>query len=97
MTYDELGQAPIGCVLGSLRAHAADRTLRSGATVRVFPCISDEFQVDRAARVRFLGLGPSFVGDFNESRLIHCCRRLRNTAFVDASFDLRSRPSQALN
>lgn len=58
MTYDELGKAPIGFVVGSLRAHAADRTLRSGATVRVFPCISDEFQVARASRVRFLGLGP---------------------------------------
>ncbi len=57
MTYDELGKAPIGCVLG-FSSCCGPRTLRSGATVRVFACISDEFQVDRASRVRFLGLGP---------------------------------------
>ena len=58
MNYDELGKAPIGCVLGvssRLGPCCGPRTLRSGVTVRVFACISDEFQVDRASRVRFLG------------------------------------------
>ena len=93
MTYDELGKAPIGCVLGLFGPMLRTGHYGAGQRLGVFHCISDEFQVDRASRVRFLGLGSLFVGDFNESRLIHCCRRLRNTAFVDASFDLRSRPS----